>query len=374
MPTSHRTPARLAVPALLTVTAFAAFLGILKYDEVLRDRFCLGTKIYSWDIQDGQVIQRSDGERTVVSLLGRCGIRAKSVEVCVMPPARAQDPVRPEDWVSLDAAPKMSRFAGNVQVQDGWSRIFGRSHGEGFRSANSLMLGAGEVFLVAGQSNASGSSSTLFQATSDDVRKGQVQADGSLRWMRGDDPQIRGGGGSHWPLTGDLLVQKLGVPVGWINVAEGGSSIRKWEPGSANFNRLVKAMKAAGPNGARAVLWAQGESDGHMSTEEYRDRLVQIIKSARDRSDVDIPWMVAVSTYNGRVTSESVRTAQRQLCLDGTVICGPDTDRLAEARYREGPLFVHFNEAGTRELAVGWFEAIDQNIFGNMHQPAADHV
>jgi hypothetical protein len=50
-----------------------------------------------------------------------------------------------------------------------------------------------------------------------------------------------------------------GIPVAFIPVAVGGTSITEWQPGGTYYNRLVSQATAAGT--VKAVLWHQGEND-----------------------------------------------------------------------------------------------------------------
>ena len=329
----------------------------------LRTLLYLDRKIHSWtNIQDGQIIQRSDRETSNLNLTGRVGLLAKSVDVAVITP---DTPIINKDrYINLDKSPFLTDFKGNVSVFPGWIKIFGRSQRGNYHNSNGINIGVGEVFIVAGQSNASGSSKTLFMSQSSHVRCGQLQENDSIVWKQGDDPQILGGGGSPWPIVGDMLNEKLGLPIGFINVAIGGSSIRDWHPEKPYFRRLLKIIEASQPYGIRAILWHQGESDRAMTSDEYYNRLLEIIEKSQklSQSQRQIPWLVSRASYfNGKI-SKSVRDAQKRLWDKNIAFPGPDTDVL-QKEYREIDDGVHFNEIGTRQVAQMWFEKINDALF-----------
>ena len=343
--------------ALIIFTAFfSTFLFLVWTNSFgLRTALYLDTKIHSLNIQDGQVVQRSG--QSYLNISGRVGLLADSIEVALLTPDKKW--ISENDWIDLDSSPNLTHFEGKIAYpSEGWIKIFSRSQGYGYRLANAIQVGIGEVFIIAGQSNASGGSETLFISQSNQVRTGQMQEDHSILWKQGDDPQIRGGGGSPWPLVGDLLVKTLDIPVGFINVAVGGSSIKEWEQGSQNFQGLIRAIEAYKPSGVRAILWHQGETDQGMTLEEYYTRLSKLIIDCQ--KVYKIPWMVAQATYADDNISESVRKAQKRIWDEGLAFEGPDTDVLGRT-YRDQTQ-VHFNEAGTHLAAKLWFEKI-QSVF-----------
>jgi lysophospholipase L1-like esterase len=101
-----------------------------------------------------------------------------------------------------------------------------------------------------------------------------------------------------------------------------------------------------------------------MTSDEYYTRLVTLIHEVQKVAKVNIPWLVARATYGSGKISESVRSAQKRLWDDGIALPGPDTDSLGQP-YRETSDGVHFNEAGTREVAQLWVKKIKAAFFDN---------
>ena len=249
--------------------------------------------------------------------------------------------------------------------------------------ANMARVGVGEVFIVAGQSNAGNYGSERLTPET-----GLVSAFDGARWRPAADPQpgSDGEGGSFLPAFGDVLARHYGVPVGLAACAAGGTSVRQWLPAGARvdrqptvggmrqvgpslwesdgglFDRLAQRLAAFGPGGVRAVLWHQGESDAgqaragypadrQISGEDYRRYLTQLIAASRERAGWPVPWFTAQTTYHpGDPADAEFRAAMAQIWADGVSLAGPDTDALGEP-YRDG---VHFNGRGQREHGRLW--------------------
>jgi hypothetical protein len=126
-------------------------------------------------------------------------------------------------------------------------------------------------------------------------------------------------------------------------------------------------MKALGPNGFRAVLWHQGESDANqkdttrtLSGKVYRESLEKLIRDSRKDLGWDAPWFVARVSYHvpGDESSPDIRDAQSSLWKDGIALEGPDTDALKSEWRDGGGKGVHFSGPGLREHAAKWAEKV----------------
>jgi hypothetical protein len=136
-----------------------------------------------------------------------------------------------------------------------------------------------------------------------------------------------------------------------------------WESDGAAFAMLSGRLKHLGPQGLRAVLWHQGESDANQQDVArtlpgslYRQYLEQIIRESRRVAGWDAPWFVAQVSYHvpGDEASPEIRAAQKALWDAGLALEGPDTDALkGELREAQGQ-GVHFSGRGLREHAARW--------------------
>ena len=194
------------------------------------------------------------------------------------------------------------------------------------------------------------------------------------------------------PLLGDLLVREFEVPVGIIAYGQGGTSLREWLPEGSRFpnpptveNKVrkinekewasmgkiypgfIQRIKEFGPNGFRAVLWHQGESDANQKDPTrtlegllYEKYLTQLIERTRDELGWDIPWFVAQATYHvpGDESDPNIRAAQAALWKKGVAFPGPDTDQLKGELRERGGQGVHFSGPGLEAHADAWFEKV----------------
>ncbi len=126
-------------------------------------------------------------------------------------------------------------------------------------------------------------------------------------------------------------------------------------------------MKSLGPQGFRAVLWHQGESDANqrdasrtLSGEHYRQYLTQLIYESQMALDRQVPWFVAQVSYHGPGDegSTDIREAQAALWKSGIALEGPDSDALNSLWRESAGRGVHFSGKGLREHARRWSEKI----------------
>jgi len=269
----------------------------------------------------------------------------------------------------------------------GWYHleIRGVTNNQTLATASIGQVGIGEVFIIAGQSNAAN-----YGSEKQVVRSGKVTSWSGQQWALAHDPQpgASGGSGSFMPAFGDALQAKLGVPIGLVAIAEGATSVREWLPqgrlmkqqpttggnvvpaGAGEwastgqlFERFTQAFSYLGPHGFRAILWHQGESDAGQARAGYpADRQItgtqyvgfmrDLIQATRTQAGWPIPWFTAQTTYHQEQDppDPEFRAAMQQLWDEGLSLQGPDTDAL-RANYRDG---VHFNAAGLVKHGEWW--------------------
>ena len=221
-------------------------------------------------------------------------------------------------------------------------------------------VGVGEVFVTAGQSNSANFGQKRQSAQDDRV----VYFDGKAFVPARDPiPGGFGGGGTPWPVLGDLLARRWKVPVAFRSATLTYTPVAMWLPDAKHkqYATLVERVKQFGPRGVRAVLWHQGESDSLARTtaEQYRDRLSTVIRSMRKDIGYDVDWFVAQASFHpGSTREQEAPVAEGQKLLWESKIClpGPVTDDLlGKANRHDG---VHFSEAGLKIHAQRWADAI----------------
>ena len=216
-------------------------------------------------------------------------------------------------------------------------------------------VGVGEVFIVAGQSNSANSGDAPLTPTDS-----RVSTWGPSGWRFGYDPQpaATGNSGSPWPVAGDLLASRYDVPIGFLSVGFGGTQVDRWVPSQNDlFPRITDALDAVEPNGARAILWHQGESNaGGTAAEDYARMLGEVVLGSREYAGYEIPWIVARVSFvpNGDPVKMGWIIEGQNAVIDEDPLTfpGPPTDDLNGTQWRYDT--IHFNEAGLREHASRW--------------------
>ncbi len=250
-------------------------------------------------------------------------------------------------------------------------------------------VGVGDVYVVAGQSN-----SANYGEERQTVNTARVSSFDGQSWRIAHDPQpgAEGNGGSFMPPLGDSLVQHFDVPVGFLACGIGATSVREWLPQGRTFPNpptiesrvraldngqwesdgrayamLIQRMKSLGPQGFRAVLWHQGESDANQSDASrtlpgalYREYLEFIIRASRTELGWNVPWFVAQASYHipGDESSPDIRAAQASLWVDNIALAGPDSDSLKSEWRDSNGQGVHLNSKGLQAHAALWFEKL----------------
>jgi hypothetical protein len=256
--------------------------------------------------------------------------------------------------------------------------------------ANVPHFGVGEVFVIAGQSNA-----TNYGEVKQRTESGMVAAFSGTAWQLANDPQpgVQDDStkGSFIPAFGDALYARYHLPVGVACVGHGSTSVRQWLPKGDRidipptmgkfviqigptewqstgqlFDGMVNRMKQLGSNGFRAVLWHQGESDAHqqpghdITAAQYRQMLERLIRASRQQAGWQVPWFVAQASYH---TPEDpacppIRDAQASLWKEGLALEGPDTDQLTGDNRQNNGKGVHFSAQGLKAHGELWADKV----------------
>lgn len=330
---------------------------------------------------DYQVVQRRTPQEGIVHVSGRVPLPAETVEV------QCGGDWRPGDLRKTDGT-----FTADVKVPSGgWyaCRARATAGGKVLATAEVPHVGVGEVFVVAGQSNAANHGEERLATTT-----GRVAAFDGRRWQLARDPEpgASGDGGSFLPPFGDAIAERYHVPVGLVACGIGVTSVREWLPEGARFPNpptlvgrvrqvpggawesrgeafalLTTRMKTLGPHGIRAVLWHQGESDANQKDPDrtlpgrlYREELERLIRDSRRAIGWEAPWFVAQVSYHvpGDEASPDIRAAQKSLWEAGLALEGPDSDALKGPLREHNGQGVHFSGQGLRTHAARWAEKV----------------
>ncbi|MEX2534110.1 MAG: sialate O-acetylesterase [Trueperaceae bacterium] len=186
---------------------------------------------------------------------------------------RLQWAVEDADRVTLDPPGGSVAVSGSDEVQPFATTTYTlRASNESgtSRATVRVEVKAGErlLFLVAGQSNASGAG--LEEGGSFPTSQTEQPADGVFmlstdrKWVQAKEPTHAGYKHSFLLRFGKEVQAATGMDVYLVPAAVGGSALDQWQPGSDHFDEaLSRAEFAANSLGipVAAVVWFQGESD-----------------------------------------------------------------------------------------------------------------
>lgn len=217
-------------------------------------------------------------------------------------------------------------------------------------------VGIGDVYVVAGQSNAMGMGRhDQMYINTLGLHAGMLTTAG---WSELADPTgyvtDNHAKGSQWPLLATYILES-GVPVAFIPTARGGTSISQWQPGSNPFNRVFSLLNTLPAPYARAILWQQGEADVNMAKRTYANYLETMTDAWH--AAFNIPLFAAYLYSNGKVNGGiDLAVAERDYIFHGADLRNLPRDSGAH----------YTTDANLQAEAQRWFVAL-----GSFYPPHA---
>jgi hypothetical protein len=333
-------------------------------------------------------------------LLGRsgCQVEARVVEIF-----SGKSPSLACDWQELETQAD-GRFSGALEsipvggpyrLETRLQPRGNKTREWGWRGDQRTLLYAGDVFLIAGQSNAAG----YGEGDGQDSPCHSVQTftlGGT--WRQALHPladstnslwpglvQDHNTGHSPWIAFGEEWVRKTGRPVGFIPMAVGGTSLDFWSEGGEGFSRMPEVVQAAGAFGKlKGILWAQGESDAKGDkAEDYELRWRKAMQGWHQelgQSELSI-FAVQLGRYYSRNPGADdeawslIREAQRKCSQDEKYVdkrvdayfdSQVDTTAYSEAN-REASRGVKTDTVTKADARVLLFPALDLEVSDAIH-------
>lgn len=359
------------------------------------------------------VFQRSVNNSATINIAGNYTSNITSVEARFINVQTGQVAI---DWTPLTSNLNNGIFNGSVSnVSGGWYTVEVRGKlGTNIVATSYLnRVGVGEVFLIAGQSNAQGLAGNQGEVGATDER---VLCHNEVSWYDinigqcdkktpnyPSFSQIYSNGSTRSFLSktsfnpwcygrlGDELVRKLDVPVVFFNAAATATTSFNWKESSdgqetknvytqsqycssvgAPYLGLEKIINYYGSVfGVRAILWHQGESDNYSNTSEsdYFSNITHVISKTRSELG-NIPWVISRASITSKYENDglgnpnnNIINAQNSLVSIGNQIFpGPLTDDILGSNRSDE---VHFFGGGLIELANRWNESLNVDFFNN---------
>ncbi|MBC8151498.1 MAG: T9SS type A sorting domain-containing protein [Bacteroidetes bacterium] len=353
------------------------------------------------------VVQRGADNTTALFIAGTIAQPVDRIEARLVP--ALPDFGQPTDWQTVADAPRQGVFQGLLTASGGWYRldVRGMRQGNVVSQTSVERVGVGEVFLVAGQSNAMGVPNRGAKSASERV----VSIDASNKYLSSNNVTISadqpfpvpvfstlqatslvfptGETAWCWGELGDAIADRYRVPVAFFNasfpatVAENWSRTAQGQPATNIFTSVVWPNLQPYANvrntlqyyhrqfGIRAVLWHHGESDAvpyRTPSADYERHVQTLIDQSRLDFGETIPWVVARCSITpvGPTTSTAIVSAQNRLIQTpgNNVWAGPDTDPIQVPRPADG----HFQnipngKQGISEFAQSWSRSLTDAFY-----------
>jgi len=246
--------------------------------------------------------------------------------------------------------------------------------------ATTSYVGIGDIFVIAGQSNASGRG-TNNQSYTHASLKASLFAN-SDTWKNLTDPtdSVTGqidsvsldgaAAGSVWPLIATQYLADQNVPVAFIPTSKGGVSALQWQPDTSTstlYGSMSRRIAAAGGK-IKAVLFYQGEADASLATspDTYLAQLNTIANAIYN--DFGVKTVVGQIANAGYATSsiDTIRLAQiKSWDISPAILPGPAFVDVNLAD--EGGDNLHFKSNGDLQVfANRWWASLKKNFYGGV--------
>ncbi|MCX6795839.1 MAG: hypothetical protein NT165_03910 [Candidatus Falkowbacteria bacterium] len=250
-------------------------------------------------------------------------------------------------------------------------------------NAASPYVGIGDIYVIAGQSNADGLGQNIQSYSHPILRAGEFGNDD--KWKNLIDPvdsavnQVdnvsavdRGMLGSIWPLLATKILDNTNIPVAFVPCSMGGTSIIDWQrnnnnPGDTStlYGSMYRRINAVGK--VKAVLFWQGEYDARNGSDKntYKNLLNTFANDINN--DFDAKTVVAqIGEYYGQLGSNlnNIRLAQEEAWDENqNILAGPS---LYDINLSWDGVHV-YSDSEVRTAANRWWAALEQDFYGGIN-------
>ena len=311
-------------------------------------------------------------------------------------------------WTFDEEQLRQGFLTASIEAETGWYRlkISAVMQNGNIDSVSVARVGVGEVFLVAGNSNAMGlpglgAKNASNQVISINAVNKELNAENITvapnEPMRqptfnvlGKDNFIFPSGETawYWGELGDSISKRFKTPVLFLNAAWAAANsesyrdaatgkdafnpyVGKFWPNRQPYSNIVNTIRNLNSClGIRAVLWSHGENDAQLKFTElsYFGNIQTLITNARADAGYNVPWVIARNSASNIIKDPylPVINAQNRLATlsNFNTFPGPTLDTIQIPR----PISEHFENVpggiqGLTLAATAWNRALTDSLF-----------
>lgn len=338
------------------------------------------------------VYQRNNGNTALVRIAGSCSNVTRVDARLVVRQGGTSTP-----WTTIDSDTPGS-YSGTLTGTGGWYQLEIKGYNGATEVASTSVdrVGIGEVFIVVGHSVAHTGVDNIAGASDDRVNTVPIQNGSEMHnnydqtgqaqylptafghYGTGVAPAPYGGNNYFWSRFGEVLAQRVNVPVIVYNAAFGGTSLEHWSKASQGiqfdhgfvrssirmpyinlYNALRTLVQATG---VRAVLADQGANDWPNPNE---DQVLGYYQTFVNQARADLghgSLAIVVNRATPFMNVHLIRRVQERMIGTGNCFAGPDYDTLAPEDRYDG---IHLALSGQSKVAQMWADALTDSFFAS---------
>jgi len=356
-----------------------------------------------------QIIQQSQDQSARISITGYAYFPYSRIEAHLMP---LKGNLNKKQLLIIDEEQIKQGFLSTFfNAKTGWYKLtlIGYGTNNVVDSAIISRVGVGEVFLIAGNSNAMGIPGLGSKNASENVvgfNANNKSLNQEMITVAPDEPMqlpefspVRsdnlifpsGETSWYWAELGDMLSKKMNTPVLFMNAAWAAANSENYRDAAMGKDAYNLYVGKTWPNrqpysnikntlryynsqlGIRAVLWSHGENDAQLgfTEENYFNNIKTLIEKSRQDFGYKIPWVIAVNSASTTLPNpyQPIVRAQNRLSTlpNFNTYAGPDLDTVQIPRPAHG----HFEnitggKQGLTLAALAWNRILSDSLFKNM--------
>jgi len=288
-------------------------------------------------------------------------------------------------WSTICSKPTDGKFTGSLSAPVGQGTLVVRFKESPTTTASVDLVSIGDIYVIAGQSNAAGWASTAYNPLTDiPYELSMYRRNVSPNWDKLQHPTSASGNGAPWPLVMSYLSKEHNMPIGIITTAIGGAWLKQWlKSSNEHYQGMIETVRKAtnGTMKIRAVLCFQGEADCNPSKEwahlsyngscdKYMNSLKLLVSDMHRDMKLDtvyvgqignVPHIIGEDVLSNRKNIYYIRKALQDSWHEPLISPGPVTYDIA---LEKDGLHIHFDAPEEMiPLAKRWAAAIGQYTY-----------